>query len=139
MATATEAPTIRVVFALRRQLRRVTWIALTAMLALALMPTLSHALSFARGVPSALSEVCTPQGAKLLAPSDPASEPAPALSNLDHCPFCALQGAPALPPAPVPSIGPLGLSHAVPPLFLAAPRPLFAWASAQPRAPPTHS
>jgi len=127
------------VLTLRRQLRRVTWIALTAMLALALMPALSHALSFARGVPSALSEVCTPQGAKLVAPTEQAPEPAAPLAHLDHCPFCALQAAVGLPPAPAQSVAALGLTHAVPPLFLAAPRPLFAWAAAQPRAPPARS
>src|SRR2546428_10609546 len=80
------APTIRPVLALRRRLRRFPWIALTAMLALALIPTLSHELSFARGVPSALSEVCTPQGARLVALNDQAPEPA-AFGHLDHCPF----------------------------------------------------
>jgi hypothetical protein len=129
------------VFALRRQLRRLTWIALTVMLALALMPTLSHALSFARGAPSALSEVCTPQGARLVALNDQAPEPGPAaFGHLDHCPFCSLHGAAlGMPPATPGHIEPAALGHAVPPLFLAAPRPLFAWSAAQPRAPPAFS
>src|SRR5437867_369193 len=94
-------PTIRPVFVLRRQLRRFAWIALTAMLALALMPTLSHAFSFARGAQSALSEVCTPQGARVVALNDQAPEPAPAaFGHLDHCPLCSLHGAAlGMPPA----------------------------------------
>ena len=108
-----------------------------AMLALAFVPALSHALSFARGVPSALSEVCTPQGAKLLASNDEA--PQPPLSQLEHCPFCGVQGAAGLPPVPAQLFDAPELSHAVPPLFLTAPRPLFAWAYARPRAPPAHS
>ena len=111
------------------------------MLALALVPTLSHALSFARGVPNALSEVCTPQGARLVALNDQAPPtPDAAFSHLDHCPLCSLHGAAlGMPPAAPRHIEPVALAHAVPPLFLAAPRPLFAWSAAQPRAPPAIS
>jgi hypothetical protein len=118
----------------------VTWIALTAMLALALLPTLSHTLSFSRGAPSALSEVCTPQGARVVA-NDSLPDPSPAaFGHLEHCPFCSLHaGAWGMPPATPGHIEPLALAHAVPPLFLAAPRPLFAWSAAQPRAPPAIS
>jgi len=127
-------------FALRHRLRRLTWIALTAMLALALLPTLSHALAFARG-DGALAEICTPQGAKLVAPGG--ETPAPdgtLLGHLDHCPLCSLHGAAlGLPPVAVRHVEPSSLAHAVPPLFLAAPRRLFAWSAARPRGPPSFS
>lgn len=119
------------------------WIALVAMLALALLPTVSHALAFARGG-SAWAEVCTPQGMRLVAldasqTADPAA-PVQAAGHLEHCPFCALAAdAPPLPPAPAAALPQPLAATAVPALFLQAPRPLFAWASAQPRAPPLFS
>ena len=115
-----------------------------AIFALALVPTISRALSFAQGVAS-WAEVCTPQGTKVvtLEAGAASSDPAPTgsvASHLDHCPLCGLgAGAWALP-----SAGPAGLAAPpvvqwVPPLFLRAPRPLFAWRSAQPRGPPSLS
>ena len=116
------------------------WLALVAMLALALLPTVSHALAFARGG-AAWAEVCTPQGMRLVsvdaAQAVDTGAPVQAAGHLEHCPFCAL-GAdlPALPPAPAAAL-PLPLGSAEPPaLFLHAPRTLFAWRSAQPRGPP---
>ena len=128
----------------RRQIRPFAWLALVAMLAMSLLPTLSHAWAYANGG-SVWAEVCTPQGAKLVAVADApgeAGEPAPtqAIGHLEHCPFCALSsGAVALPTA-LPITVPLLLGSDDPPaLFLHAPRTLFAWASAQPRGPPTRS
>lgn len=128
-----------------RTARYPLWLALVAMLALALLPTVSHAIAFAAmdsrgGV--AWAEVCTPQGMRLVAvdaaqPAADRSAPVQAAGHLEHCPLCAL-GAdlPALPPAP-PAALPLPLAAAdPPPLFLHAPRTLFAWRSAQPRGPP---
>src|SRR5262245_31384367 len=51
---------------LLRTSRLPLWLALVAMLALAVLPTLSHALAFARGG-AAWAEVCTPQGMRLVA------------------------------------------------------------------------
>jgi len=114
------------------------------MLALALMPAISHALAFVRGQSADLVEICTQQGPQRVSLKDgaPATDPAPALAfeHLDHCPFCAQLGTPlGMPPAPV--VVPLQthLSHAMPRLFYAAPRTLFAWSAAQPRAPPAFS
>ena len=119
------------------------WLALAAMLALALLPTLSHALAFARGG-AAWAEVCTPQGMRLVsvdtAQAADTGTPVQAAGHLEHCPLCAL-GAdlPALPPAPPAALLlPLGAA-AMPALFLHAPRTLFAWRSAQPRGPPSFS
>ena len=104
------------------------------MLALALLPTLSHALA---GSSSAYAEVCTPQGMKVVALADGEQQPATASLHLEHCPYClaglALAGLPPTPLAlPLPPAEPV----LQPPLFLRAPRTLFAWAAAQPRGPP---
>jgi hypothetical protein len=127
-------------FALRQRLRRLIWIALTAMLAFALAPSLSHALAFAQGR-SDLAEVCSVQGTRWVAAGDESPLRSGAtLAHADHCPLCGLQAAaPALPPAAANGLPLLNLSHALPTLFLAAPRPLFAWRATQPRAPPAFS
>jgi hypothetical protein len=128
---------------LRHRLHRLSWIALLAIFGLALAPTISHALAAASGN-SAYTEICTPQGTRLVALDDggaakaqPAGPLPPSLGHLDHCPFCGLAGhAPALPPALLVWQLDDGLAHAVPRLFLQAPRALYAWAPAQARAPP---
>lgn len=131
-------PTIRAVFALRRHLRRGSWLALLAVLTFALAPTVSHALAHARGS-TAWVEVCTPQGMQMVA-VDSQSAPAetPALGgHLEHCPWCGLGGSHlGLPPAELALRQASAPRDAVPALFLQAHRPRFAWAAAQPRGPP---
>ncbi len=113
------------------------------MLALALLPSLSHALA---GRDSRWAEVCTPQGTRLVAvdaaerSGGSGGTPMQAQAHLEHCPYCALS-APALglPPAVPAVLPPQALAQAVPALFLHAPRTLFAWRSAQPRGPPVLS
>lgn len=133
--------------------RRITaWLAIVAMLAFALVPTLSRALAFAGGS-GQWAEVCTPQGVKLVslatvatdttdagAAADDGSAPATALP-LDHCAYCTLSGDGGATPLPsaTPVLG-LPLASAEPPaLFLQAGHTLHAWCSAQPRAPPALS
>jgi hypothetical protein len=119
----------------RHHLRLGTWLALVAMLALALLPTVSHALARSG---SGFAEVCTPQGMKVVALADGEQQPSSAAMHLEHCPYCAVAGtAAALPPAPL--VLPLPPAEAAlqPPLFLQAPSTLFAWAAAQPRGPPS--
>ena len=78
----------------RPRQRPLTWVALVAMLAMALLPMVSHALAFARGDVGRWAEVCTPQGMRLaLVDADRAASDAPpvqAASHLEHCPSCAL-------------------------------------------------
>lgn len=68
------------------------------------------------------------------------SDPAQSSPSLDHCPYCSAQFGSALPPAPglSPSFAVTG-GAVLPTLFLVAPRPLFAWSPAHPRAPPARA
>ncbi len=83
-------------------------------------------------------EICSVTGTKLVAlevDNGPSDLPNPHL--LKHCPYCSLHSTQlGLPPAPpaIPAL--LDLQFETPKLFLFAPRTLFAWASAQARAPP---
>lgn len=97
----------------RRLSPRLVWTALLAMLAMALLPALSHALTRAVGADVAWVEVCTAQGMRLVAlPGGPAApgdsaaqtlapEPAPlqAAAHLEHCAWCTLAPDQAPPPA----------------------------------------
>ncbi len=106
------------------------------MLAFALVPTLSRAMALATGN-SAWAEICTPQGMKLVATADGDEVPAQAGTHLDHCALCGLStdGAAPLPAAQAALLLPVGGAE-VPRLFLQAAHTLFAWRSAQARAPP---
>lgn len=137
---AIDASTDRI---LRMQCRRVTrvltsWLAILAFMTAALAPSISHALS--SGNRLSWVEVCTPTGAKWVqAAGDAADEtPAPAAVHpLEHCPYCSLHfSALALPAASAATVPLLVPTHDLPIAFLAAPRTLYAWVSAQPRAPP---
>lgn len=123
---------------IRHHLRRCSWIALLAVFGLALVPTISHALAHAQGA-TPWTEICTPQGLKVVSLSgeELPADAMPSPHGLEHCPLCGLAASPSAPPQAAPSLvlDP-GLSQAVPRLFLAAPRPLFAWATLQARAPP---
>ena len=116
----------------------VAWIACLALLLASLAPSIAQALQ--RGGPGTWTEVCTVLGSKLVAVDGRTDDSAPAVPAkhlLQHCPFCSLHvTALGMPPAPlsVPALAPLGFT--VPELMLVAPRTLFAWATAQPRAPP---
>jgi hypothetical protein len=133
----------RAVQKLRRRLRTFTWTALLAVFGLALVPTLSHALSHAQGGTNALAEICTPQGMQVVGAAKAALDanaPLIETSHLEHCPYCA-QGAGALgmPAAPLAALVAPMAGVERPALFLHAPRTLFAWAAAQARAPPRFS
>lgn len=129
----------RTVTAFRHHLSSISWLALLAMFALALVPTVSHALAQARGS-TQWTEVCTPQGMRLVAiDAQTAPEQQPAVGgHLEHCPWCGMGGAsPGMPPAPPAALPPAQQPvRLVPRLFLQARQGQFAWAPAQPRGPP---
>ena len=116
-----------------------TRIALFAVLLVSLAPTVSHAIAAANGSNNHWVQVCTGFGIKWvkLDSNGMPQSPAPTVSHLDHCPFCSNHiGAIDILPASVPQ-QPIVLGvESFPDLFLISHRPLFAWASAQPRAPP---
>ena len=129
-------------FVTRTQRTVVAWIACLAALLATLAPSIAQALQ--RGEPGAWIEVCTVLGSKLVAvdgTTDDSAPKGPAKHPLQHCSYCSLHvTALGLPPASLslPPLVPLGLA-AAPELMLQAPRTLFAWAIAQPRAPPALS
>jgi len=126
------------------------WAAFMAMIAMAIMPTVSHAMvrfSEPAGAPM-VTEICTTRGVERLslnpslhltdesADAESRTLPAPHNLNGEHCPMCGQTGHSGLPP-PLPSPLKLsGLSDAPPRLFLLASHPLFAWLQARPRGPP---
>lgn len=112
------------------------WIASLAILLASLAPSLSQALASASG--TSWIAVCTTQGSKWIQSAADGSERAPgSVHVVDHCPYCSLH-APTLglPPATDLVLLPLRRCREVVAAFLAAPRTLHAWVSAQPRAPP---
>lgn len=118
----------------------VSWTACFAILLMALAPTISHAV---RGdAPTGWAEICSVTGAKLISLDDTASSQPDSgeAQALAHCPYCSLHSStPGMPPAPPAGLAPMPLGFELPELFLLAPRTLFAWASAQPRAPPLNT
>ncbi len=123
--------------AIRRLFRQATWLAICAMLGLALAPTVSHALA-ASGPGNPWAEICSVAGGKLVVAdaAGAADTQADAGTHLGHCPLCGQIGhAPVLPSAEFVPVRIDAAEHR--PAFVHAPRPLFAWAAAQPRAPPS--
>lgn len=106
--------------------RFASWIALVAIVAVTLMPTLTRLASVGfDGV-----DICA---------ADHAGSPAPADGGhaLEHCPYCALHAELAPPPLPPStSMRTAPQWREVPPAFLAAPRATAIWSTAQSRAPP---
>ena len=109
--------------------------------AMALAPAISHALASKNG--ASWTEVCTSAGAKWINAGGDTSDESPVPSGahpLEHCPYCSLHAnAIAVPTAPAAAVPVLLPAHDLPIAFLAAPRTLHAWVSAQPRAPPLFS
>jgi hypothetical protein len=118
----------------------------------ALAPTVSRWLHHGGAgaiTPLALLEVCMTRegGPSTIVTKQVANTPlgernAPAGEvHVDHCPFCLMHGDGhgMAPPSALAALPPSRLSHALPSLFLSAPRPLNAWATALARAPPSMS
>lgn len=113
-----------------------------AILWAAFVPSLSHAMAAAGSLGAvSWSEVCGAQGSRWVQldmqdEAQKVSREAAALQAMAHC-ECCLSQTPMLGLLPQHDSALLqGLRDAVPRLFLLASRPQFAWASAQPRAPP---
>jgi len=120
--------------------RFTTWLAILAMLALALLPAASRAWAAAHNQGDVV-EICSIQGSRWVSLST-GEEVEPALQPLpEPCHFCQLQGGlDLLPPATAPAwLLPPPLA-ALPQAFLQAPRLLPIWRKALSRGPPaSHS
>lgn len=119
--------------------RRTTWLALLAMLALALLPAISRAVVAAQGGGDWV-EVCSVKGTRWVSMST-GEEGEPALKPLSEaCPYCQLQTEqPGLPPVPAPDWRAPEAVHEQPPAFWQAPRLLAIWRRASTRGPPLHA
>lgn len=132
---------------IRRLFRQAAWLALVAILALALAPTVSHALA-ASGPGNPWAEICTDAGGRTLvvASAEPAGPttaadageaPTGVPAHLGHCPLCGPSGqatALALPAAGVALAASSDTRIALQPQV--APARPSAWPPAQPGAPP---
>jgi Protein of unknown function (DUF2946) len=108
-----------------------------AVFALTLLPSMTRVVNAT--MHSGWVEVCSAQGMRWVAPDGTLSERGPGgrgASQGEHCPLCGGAGAVALPGTAAIALLPAFEAGFIAPLFLYAPRPLFAWSSAQPRAPP---
>lgn len=118
------------------------WIAAFAVLLAALAPSISQAVFASRGSPAGFGEICSVNAPKLVKVEHEGHHSSSSLAekglHFEHCSFCFTHaGSVGLPPAadlvlPVP-IG----TQPMPSLFYQSPRPLFVWATAQSRAPPS--
>ncbi len=120
---------------LRHHQRLATWVTLFTLVLTLLAPTVSRAMAYVQGEVAPWGVICSVDDKTM---SEQSRNPsAPVAHVLDQCPYCSLQSdATGLPPAAMAQVVPSVLAHAVPALFLRAPRTLHAWSSAQARAPP---
>ncbi|MCM0608141.1 MAG: DUF2946 domain-containing protein [Ideonella sp. WA131b] len=118
------------------------WIALVAIFAVSLLPTVSQLLAAVVADDTYRAEICTPQGLRWVSLAEPgapanAAEPGSKAGHTEHCPLCRLQH--DAPPMPAPAlawrVAPAGPAY-VPTRFLTAPHTAHTWRSAQPRGPP---
>jgi hypothetical protein len=124
------------------QLRRISFVALLAMVMVVFAPTISKVVASER-VGSDLVEVCTVEGMKWVSISEiqqassasQQHEPASAHDHGGDCPYCSLQTTKFLSVASQ-SFATAPLVSLLPPLFYKTSKPLFAWAHARSRAPP---
>lgn len=122
---------------IRRHQRLLAHIAILAMLALAVWPTLLRVMAWSQAQPSYLSVLCS--AALKASPSSatqaPKPDAAPAHAALDHCPLCALSHAMAPPPVHQVAVF-WPLRHEPPRLAAPAQRPSAQKLSHRPRGPP---
>lgn len=112
--------------------RSFAWIALVALLFNALAPLVMQCMAQDAGY----SELCTARGIERIADNGDGSDPDMTVSGA-HCPLCLAPHSPFVPTRPVVTeLTPATGADAPPPSFLHTPSSQFAWAPAQPRAPP---
>lgn len=122
----------------------IAWVACIVILLSSLAPSISHALAAPGTLVTIWSEICAAEGIKNLEAANEArrdsSSPAKQSLHLDDCPYCRLQAdAPGFLPGGEAALFIVDSSFPFPFLFYQSPRPLFVWASARPRGPPSFS
>jgi len=124
--------------------RFIAWLSCFAILLGSLAPAISHAIANIKGQPAPWSEICSTSGNKFV-PFDISLAASNKESNdndsqpmkMEHCAYCTMHAPTfALNDQRLLALQPANLSYSLPKLFYQAPYPLFAWASANPRAPP---
>jgi hypothetical protein len=121
---------------LGRLLRPGAWLALVAMLALVLAPTVSRAMAADPSGPIGWGDVCVSDPSRATPDVDAPTAPGHTDPSVDHCSMCLLSGGTLGPPPTLVSLAITGLSDGPPGLFLRASTPSHAWRAAQPRGPP---
>ena len=116
----------------------IQWIAILAVVTGSLAPSISQAISVAQDGKGFAVEVCTATGSKMtvMLGADHKQDQETKKTN-EHCPFCIMHGAYALPVNSTLSFAKPESHHLYPQLFYQSPKPLFAWVSLPSRAPPT--
>ena len=115
-----------------RVFQRASRVALFAILVAVSAPTVTAILAAERGIEQGL-EICTAEGIQVVV--DPTNSQLPP-AHSDGCSYCHLSPVVPLPTVAVQHVQ-MSRAQLLPPLFLRAPRPLFAWAHSRSRAPPT--
>ncbi|MBB5369964.1 MULTISPECIES: DUF2946 domain-containing protein [unclassified Janthinobacterium] len=119
----------------------VLWIACLAILMAALAPTLSRALTVARGDTVPSMEICSVAGGLTMVPlkfnGQAPDGPQKTTMSMGDCPCCSMHVATlnVTPMTLAPASGAL-ITGLLPVLFYQSITPLFAWTPVQPRGPP---
>ena len=120
------------------------WIACCAVLLNALAPSASQLFGATGGLADGWLEICSALGPRYVAldsiADDAAGKPAVPAKSTDaaRCPFCVPHaGSVALMPVVAVVLVASAVREVAPRLYFVAPRPLFQWAAARSRAPPT--
>jgi hypothetical protein len=122
---------------LRRRLQPLSWIALVAVLALALLPTLSHALAFVQGERAPWAEVCSGQRGPRVVAGTEGGVPLAVQAASEHCAWCGLAGSDLPPPSgTAPGMPLIGWGEWPAASSVPAVAQRRAWVPALPRAPP---
>lgn len=134
-------PRIRPMLRRRTPSRRATWWLLLAWMLVTLAPSVSRAAAYVQGQIAPWAVVCSALADARDGNGDQRARAAQELQHLtEHCPACTHNGEAWAPPPAANTATAAEPGAALPPrLFLSAPRPLHAWATAQPRAPPARA
>lgn len=119
----------------------VLWIACFAILMAALAPTLSRALTVARGGTVPSMEICSVAGGLTMVPIKFAGQspeaPQKSPMSMGDCPCCSMHAATlAITPTVLVAASGELITGLLPVLFYQSITPLFAWTPVQPRGPP---